>query len=511
MIGTSASMEGRAIARPNTRNGCHSQIKNPRFNGGPGNCPAKPRGEGGCGGMGSRFNGGPGNCPAKLGTQPTPPAVAARFNGGPGNCPAKPVGEDIAGITSLGASMEGRAIARPNEPAATHNCFSSSALQWRAGQLPGQTGVASASCKPGPRASMEGRAIARPNKAGGVFGPQQALASMEGRAIARPNWMTVPGTGFRFSGFNGGPGNCPAKPTIWSSVPTWCHGFNGGPGNCPAKRLPDGLRAGAGLAASMEGRAIARPNCAVGGCRVSRLGASMEGRAIARPNMCSCGETRGAGAASMEGRAIARPNPSVDPLGMRCSIKLQWRAGQLPGQTLNDWTPVRHCTSLQWRAGQLPGQTRRRRRRARSAPPSFNGGPGNCPAKPRRRRGVHRAVQGASMEGRAIARPNHRRHHRSRRRPRWLQWRAGQLPGQTVAGCATMGCMDTLQWRAGQLPGQTFVAECRPPDWEMLQWRAGQLPGQTQPQLVGSQDEVSGLQWRAGQLPGQTPRGRRWY
>ena len=86
------------------------------------------------------FNGGPGNCPAKpvgSATRPTEPLVSLQwragqlpgqtvsrrpecrcrpkcFNGGPGNCPAKPeVADEDAGLDDL-ASMEGRAIARPN-------------------------------------------------------------------------------------------------------------------------------------------------------------------------------------------------------------------------------------------------------------------------------------------------------------------------------------------------------------------------------------------------------------
>ena len=61
----------------------------------------------------------------------------------------------------------------------------------------------------------------------------------------------------------------------------------------------------------------------------------------------------------------------------------------------------------------------------------------------------------ASMEGRAIARPNHAR--------------------VTVQGNLVM----LLQWRAGQLPGQTSSPGRRPVVAKQLQWRAGQLPGQT--------------------------------
>ena len=59
------------------------------------------------------------------------------------------------------------------------------------------------------------------------------------------------------------------------------------------------------------------------------------------------------------------------------------------------------------------------------------------------------------MEGRAIARPNHRqpRHHRTRLV--YLQWRAGLLPGRTVRTRSSVPSNVCLQWRAGLLPGRT--------------------------------------------------------
>ena len=133
------------------------------------------------------------------------------------------------------ASMEGRAIARPN--AANRS-----------------TGAC------GDDASMEGRAIARPNwesmnrpgqgpelqwRAEQLLGqtrhhPSQQLphspASMEGRAIARPNRRRHPHRPHPRGGFNGGPSNCSAKPLASTVRPTcgmWR--FNGGPSNCSAK------------------------------------------------------------------------------------------------------------------------------------------------------------------------------------------------------------------------------------------------------------------------------------
>ena len=83
--------------------------------------------------------------------------------------------------------MEGRAIARPNPLPEPGDAPTVLALQWRAGQLPGQTTAqhAIASCRIQP--SMEGRAIARPNVS--IRGGDGLIQkpSMEGRAIARPN------------------------------------------------------------------------------------------------------------------------------------------------------------------------------------------------------------------------------------------------------------------------------------------------------------------------------------
>ena len=135
----------------------------------------------------------------------------------------------------------------------------------------------------------------------------------------------------------------------------------------------------------------------------------MEGRVIARPNVQSTTSPRLHGRASMEGRAIARPNKPIEPDDTNLASPLQWRAGQLPGQTreglaghpfnilasmegraiarpnrpkVTAFVEIQRLRSLQWRAGQLPGQT-----------------------APRVHLGVERKAF-ASMEGRAIARPN---------------------------------------------------------------------------------------------------------
>ena len=112
------------------------------------------------------------------------------------------------------------------------------------------------------------------------------------------------------------------------------------------------------LAASMEGRAMARPDgerhdVALPGWAV----ASMEGRAMARPDrrcwaptrsVRSCfnggpsngsarrsGSWRGCGRipASMEGRAMARPDAAASRTMPSGSAALQWRAEQWLGQT----------------------------------------------------------------------------------------------------------------------------------------------------------------------------------
>ena len=107
----------------------------------------------------------------------------------------------------------------------------------------------------------------------------------------------------------------------------------------------------------------------------------MEGRAIARPNLFINPDTMTLTRPSMEGRAIARPNATV----------------------LQTYRASGH---------------------------SFNGGPGNCPAKHAVIERINQIDQLPSMEGRAIARPNIERALRVATLHA-LQWRAGQLPGQT--------------------------------------------------------------------------------
>ena len=154
-----ASMEGRAIARPNTAGRQHRPDTAAATRASmEGRAIARPNlkaiGTPVASSVTSRFNGGPGNCPAKRRDRDGWPTSHRRasFNGGPGNCPAK---------RARGASMEGRAIARPPAPSPDTFC----SLQWRAGQLPGQTRRQPPNqVNVLPNASMEGRAIARPNR-----------------------------------------------------------------------------------------------------------------------------------------------------------------------------------------------------------------------------------------------------------------------------------------------------------------------------------------------------------
>ena len=347
-------MEGRAIARPNLAiSSGRSPTAELQWRAGqlPGqtslaSCRARPR----CGG----------------------------FNGGPGNCPAKRVRRRRLRPGGL-ASMEGRAIARPNTGHNT-NQTTTIKLQWRAGQLPGQTSVATGSRPPGiscfnggpgncpakrllrtPTASstrlLQWRAGQLPGQTGAAYGQRPTLSA----------------------GFNGGPGNCPAKPrrsVIRASATSW---LQWRAGQLPGQTGQPHIRIGATVVASMEGRAIARPNGRLPQKLAAQLRASMEGRAIARPNAGRAASgAHGAGFNGGPGNCPAKPR------------------ARAPG----------------------PAPARR-----------FNGGPGNCPAK-RWPDATAVAPAQASMEGRAIARPNSPVRARPAGTPQ-LQWRAGQLPGQT--------------------------------------------------------------------------------
>ena len=230
--GRRASMEGRAIARPNA-------------------WPTRPRRY-----PPRRFNGGPGNCPAEPDMWACAATASGCFNGGPGNCPAEPPGRRRAGPSSWCASMEGRAIARPNQPPNRTGDQSPTSFNGGPGncpaELPSKTPAA-----PGESASMEGRAIARPN----------AFRRTRGAATSSLQWRAgqLPGR------------TCSAGFTAnaHENLLQWRAGQLPGrtckPGRCRCRSCQH---------ASMEGRAIARPNCSldlgcltcwfVGACERSR-------------------------------------------------------------------------------------------------------------------------------------------------------------------------------------------------------------------------------------------------
>ena len=150
---------------------------------------------------------------------------------------------------------------------------------------------------------------------------------------------------------------------------------------------------------------------------------------------------------------------SAEPITFDVAYNLQWRAGQLSGQTAERRRPCRHHISLQWRAGQLSGQTGGGRRSGpvrrvpsmegrtivrpdmrwiravRSWFPSFNGGPDNCPAR-------------QASPSTVAKHPNH------------LQWRAGQLSGQTrsAGGLRRLGDLPSMEGRTIVRPDQSGQA-----------------------------------------------------
>ena len=237
--GSSASMEGRARARPNTTSPRWPPSRQSSFNGGPGTCPAKRRTTRATCMSGWCFNGGPGTCPAKQGADHV---VAAEEETASmeGRARARP-NAWLAAAPDLQstASMEGRARARPNDYAGIFGQRVRMTLQWRAGHVPGQTGdFVEKVLWP---LMLQWRAGHVPGQTTLVMrGPEPAtVASMEGRARARPN------------------------------------------------EPHSGGAHGAAPQASMEGRARARPNCAARSQPAAQPLASMEGRARARPNLWS--------------------------------------------------------------------------------------------------------------------------------------------------------------------------------------------------------------------------------
>ena len=163
----------------------------------------------------------------------TRPFPDSGFNGGPGDCPA---GHATTPQPAWSWSLQWRAGRLPGRTWAVRTMAENWQLQWRAGRLPGRTRTGSRT-RPFPDSGFNGGPGDCP--AGRQDRPRpwpyHDSASMEGRAIARPD--------------------TPRHPSRRG------HGrFNGGPGDCPAGPDPGGADDGRELAASMEGRAIARPD-----------------------------------------------------------------------------------------------------------------------------------------------------------------------------------------------------------------------------------------------------------
>ena len=271
---------------------CSTATWDPGFNGGPGNCPAGPCATSRVAPSMPRLQWRAGQLPGRTSPLRCWASTRPRLQWRAGQLPGRTRDPRMDRQGELGASMEGRAIARPDPSAASGNrrrsgCFNGGpgncpagpgparapsacvslharkarSLQWRAGQLPGRTTADDARSDGIGDASMEGRAIARPDRRA------NDRHCADGRR------------------FNGGPGNCPAgrghapRTRLRSASLQWRAGQL--PGRTPTLEPADKLA----HAASMEGRAIARPDRGVGLARARQAGASMEGRAIARPDM----------------------------------------------------------------------------------------------------------------------------------------------------------------------------------------------------------------------------------
>ena len=204
-------MEGRAIARPNSRSCERRSTPTAALQWRAGQLPGQTTSHTTAKNTTQRFNGGPGNCPAK---HSVPDMVSCRqslrFNGGPGNCPAKRGHRRATGSRWSGFNGgPGNCPAKPSE--SEEAIVLVTALQWRAGQLPGQTRL------PGPDRGRRRR-------------------------------------------FNGGPGNCPAKPARRAIVATPISTLQWRAGQLPGQTVAGPAPTPERTGASMEGRAIARPN-----------------------------------------------------------------------------------------------------------------------------------------------------------------------------------------------------------------------------------------------------------
>ena len=158
------SMEGRTAVRPNVHGSVTTRSCRCPFNGGPDSCPAKLRQDSATG----RDGVGRPSMEGRTAVRPnpargqSPPGGPRSFNGGPDSCPAKP-GQRQARLPHA------------------------SGLQWRAGQLSGQTVLSTAGGRVSPHPSMEGRTAVRPNLRHQHEVPIPLRPSMEGRTAVRPN------------------------------------------------------------------------------------------------------------------------------------------------------------------------------------------------------------------------------------------------------------------------------------------------------------------------------------
>ena len=139
---------------------------------------------------------------------------------------------------------------------------------------------------------------------------------------------------------------------------------------------------------------------------------------------------------SMEGRARARPNPPPKRPTSCSRPSFNGGPGTCPAKprTQELAAITRGLPSMEGRARARPNLLRSPSGSPCRAP--FNGGPGTCPAKRGGVVGEEPVELLPSMEGRARARPNVRDHI------------------DTVVG------IFDLQWRAGHVPGQTWPASC---------------------------------------------------
>ena len=308
--GTCPSMEGRTIARPDSSMYESESSSWLAFNGGPDNCPARPPNPGTFTGLADH----PSMEGRTIARPDTLTYVTDRFDQialqwRAGQLPGQTSTPIPRAASTKSPSMEGRTIARPDQSTCTRsaapappfnggpdNCPArldqpvaiwprTTSLQWRAGQLPGQTRRRGHHRQVAASPSMEGRTIARPDQTlshadrGEMWRLQWRAGQLPGQT--QPWWQTV-GVIIAFNGgpdncparhhrvpadaqhrhipFNGGPDNCPARLLRGSFYRVPQRTFNGGPDNCPARRHGPGGPHHRRGAPSMEGRTIARPD-----------------------------------------------------------------------------------------------------------------------------------------------------------------------------------------------------------------------------------------------------------